>query len=168
MSGRRRRPRRRIAAAAAALATALVLAMPGLGAATASAAPRASFGELEGQLMCVICHEPLAEANSPEAIDERNYLRLLIARGEDRRQIERAMVAAYGPAVLASPPAHGFNVLVYVIPPVVVVCGIAVVLITLPRWRARSRAGSAAPIATGAPLDPGDARRLDEDLGRFA
>jgi len=165
MSGSRpRRPSH----ATGAIALVLALAVALLTASAAVAAPRESFAQVESELMCVVCHEPLAEANAPEAIAERNYLRLLIAKGEDKRQIERAMVAAYTPAVLANPPAHGFNVLVYVIPPVVLIVGIAVVAVTLPRWLGRRRISTASPAAPEASLDPADARRLDEELGRFA
>lgn len=168
MSGRRVPRSRRLHQVAAAIAAVFALAAPFLGAGAALAAPRVSFDQIEGELMCVVCHEPLAEANSPEAMDERNYLRFLIAKGLDRQQIERAMVATYTPAVLATPPAHGFNVLVYVIPPVVLLLGIAVVATTLPRWLGRRRAAAAEPMAPRAALDPADARRLEEELGRFA
>ena len=39
------------------------------------------------------------------------------------------MVAQYGPAVLAQPPKHGFSLLVYIVPPVVVVGGIALLAV---------------------------------------
>ncbi len=168
MTRQRRSTLQRVIRAAAAMASAILLLVPLLAAPSAQAAPHASFSQIEGDMMCVVCHEPLVEANSPEAVDERNYIRALIAKGEDKRQIESAMVAAYGPAVLALPPAHGFNLLVYVVPPLLVVVGITVVLVTLPRWRGRRRAAAAQPIAAGAALDPADARRLDEDLSRFA
>jgi cytochrome c-type biogenesis protein CcmH/NrfF len=95
-------------------------------------------------------------------------VRTLIAQGLDRHQIENEMVESYGPAVLALPPAHGFNILVYIIPPLVLAFGIATVMLTLPRWRRRTRAAAAEPAPPSVPLDAADARRLDEDLGRFA
>ncbi|HEX4009900.1 MAG TPA: cytochrome c-type biogenesis protein CcmH [Solirubrobacteraceae bacterium] len=171
----RRIPARRIPARlrrSALPAMLLVAAMAALIAAPAppavAAPPRASFTQIESDLMCVACHESLAVAQSPEAMSERQYVRTLIAQGLDRHQIENEMVQSYGPAVLALPPAHGFNVLVYIIPPLVLAFGIATVVFTLPRWRRRSRAAAAEPAHSPAPLDPADAQRLDEDLGRFA
>jgi cytochrome c-type biogenesis protein CcmH len=132
-----------------------------------AAASRPSFTQIENDLMCVACHESLAVAQSPEAVSERQYVRDLIAQGDTKAQIEKAMVASYTPAVLALPPAHGFNLLVYVIPAVVLVLGVATVTLTVPRWRRRTRA-AAAPATPAPALDPADAHRLDEDLGRFA
>lgn len=135
--------------------------------ALAAATPRANYTQIVNDVMCVVCHEPLAVAQSPEAFQERQYIRTLIAQGMTRTQIENALVESYGVAVLAVPPAHGFNLLVYVVPPVVLIIGIVTVAVTLPRWR-RSRAGTltATGAGTSLSLDPADAARLEADLGR--
>jgi cytochrome c-type biogenesis protein CcmH len=159
------RPRRRAIAIAAALALALCGAvMPAAGAATA----RASFTQIQNDVMCVACHEPLAVAQSPEAFSERQYIRQLIAQGETRKEIEQNLVEQYGASVLALPPAHGFNLLVYVVPPLVLLLGAATLAVTIPKWRRRSRLAAAEPAPTVPAIDPADARRLDEDLGHFA
>ena len=93
--------------------------------------------------MCVACHESLAVAQSPEAFSERQYIRDLIAQGETAAEIKRNMVAQYGTAVLAVPPAQGFNLVVYVLPPVLVGVGILVLALTIPRWRRRARGAGA-------------------------
>ena len=143
-----------------AIAAALVIAP-----AAAALTPRASLTAIEGQVMCVACRESLAVAESPQADAERTFIRGLIAQGETNRQIVAQLVAQYGPAVLGRPPASGFNLTVYVLPPAILIAGIAGLAITLPRWRRRSR--EAAPVATtDPPLDPADARRLEEDLAR--
>ena len=133
------------------------------------AAPRASYLEVVNDVMCVVCHEPLSVAQSPEAFQERDYIRQLIAQGKTRTEIENDLVAQYGPAVLARPPAHGVNLLVYIIPPVVLVLGIAIIAVFIPRWRRRARqAAPGEPAPATAELDAADSKRLDEDLGRFA
>jgi cytochrome c-type biogenesis protein CcmH len=132
----------------------------------AAATPRASFTQVENALMCTSCHEPLAVAQSPQAFSERAYVRQLIAEGLTQRQIENQMVAQYGATVLAKPPAHGFNLLIYVLPPLLLLIGIAILAVTLPTWRRRSRAAASAPPRTAPQIDPDDARRLDEDLAR--
>jgi cytochrome c-type biogenesis protein CcmH len=130
-----------------------------------AAASRASLTDIENDVMCVACREPLAVAQAPQAYAERNYIRSLIAQGKTKRQIEQALVAQYGPAVLAKPPAHGFNLTVYVLPPAILLLGAAILAFALPRWRRRTRA-TATP--TSQPrLTPADARRLDEDLARY-
>jgi cytochrome c-type biogenesis protein CcmH len=145
-----------------------VLAALLLSVATAAAAtPRASLTDVENDVMCVACREPLAVSQSPQALSERNFIRHLISQGETKRQIEQALVGQYGPAVLGRPPASGFNLTVYILPPAILAVGIAALALTLPRWRRRTRAAAATPAAAGPKLDPGAARRLDEDLARF-
>jgi cytochrome c-type biogenesis protein CcmH len=152
---------RRLAVAAVALA-ALVLTP------IASAAPaRASLMDIENNVMCVVCNEPLAVAESPQAYQERDFIRGLIAKGETKQQIERALVANYGIAVLGKPPARGFNLTVYVLPPAILVAGVVVLAFTLPRWRRRVRAKANGGTAAEGALSPADERRLDEELSRF-
>jgi cytochrome c-type biogenesis protein CcmH len=149
-----------------ALLAALIVALAPVAASAATA--RTSLTAVQNDVMCVVCHESLAVAQSPQADSERAYIRMLIAQGQTKAQIERALVGQYGPTVLALPPAHGFNLAVYIVPPVLVAIGIVTLAITLPKWRRRSRAASPTPLPSGPALDPGDARRLDEDLARRA
>jgi len=124
---------------ALALTAALALATALAPAAASAATARASLTEIEGDVMCVACHESLSVAESPQADSERAYIRLLIAQGQTKPQIERALVGQYGAAVLALPPAHGFNLTVYILPPLILAIGIATLVITLPKWRRRAR-----------------------------
>jgi cytochrome c-type biogenesis protein CcmH/NrfF len=152
-----------------AVATATVAGTAGANT-TARSAPtaKASYLEVVDDVMCVVCHEPLGVAQSPEAFQERNYIRQLVAQGKTRKEIENDLVQQYGPAVLARPPAHGLNVLVYIIPPLVLVLGIATLAFFIPRWRRRARESDASAGQASAPLDAADAQRLNDELGRFA
>ncbi|MFZ0043883.1 MAG: cytochrome c-type biogenesis protein CcmH [Solirubrobacteraceae bacterium] len=152
----------------AAILLVLAVGLPGLATPVAAAAvkPRASITQIYNDVMCVACHESLAVAQSPEAYSERQYIRTLVAQGETRQQIEHNLVEQYGPSVLALPPAHGFNVLVYVIPPLVVLLGLGTLAYTLPRWRRRTRANPAQPLPSAPPLDQAESDRLNEDLAR--
>ncbi len=158
--------------AAVILGAALSLAlMPALAPVPAAAAvhPRASLTDIENDVMCTSCREPLAVAQSPQAYSERAYIRGLIAQGETKPQILRALVAQYGSDVLGRPPAHGFNLTIYILPPALVLAGLAVLAFTLPKWRRRARAAAASAAARARPappLPPEDARRLEEDLAR--
>jgi cytochrome c-type biogenesis protein CcmH/NrfF len=130
--------------------------------------PRVSLTDIENDVMCVVCNTPLAVSQSPQADAERRFISDLIAKGYTKAQVERALVAQYGPAVLALPPAHGFNLTVYILPAAVVLLGAAGLAFALPRWRRRTRAahaGAADPAADPG-LDPADARRVEEDLAR--
>lgn len=152
---------------------AAVLALGALGpaitaAAAATATPRANLTDVENDVMCPSCREPLAVAQSPQAYAERNFIRGLIAQGLTKAQIERQLVAQYGPSVLGKPPAHGFNLTVYVLPPALVLLGLGILAITLPRWRRRTRAATSKEPGAPAPApSAADAERLDEDLATF-
>jgi cytochrome c-type biogenesis protein CcmH len=132
---------------------------------------RASLTDIENDVMCTSCREPLAVAQSPQADSERSYIRGLIAQGLTKRQIEQNLVDQYGPAVLGRPPASGFNLSVYVLPPAILAVGIAILAITLPRWRRRARAAASRAPNRGSPpaaaLDPAEAARLEQELSQF-
>jgi cytochrome c-type biogenesis protein CcmH/NrfF len=155
------RPRRITAALLATLVALVSCAGPAL----AAGSSHLSLPRIQQDFMCTICHEPLNEARSDEAYQENGLLRQLIARGDGLPQIKRVMVSQYGPGVLADPPAHGFNLLAYIIPGVVIALGVAV---TIPRWRRRAARQKAEqpPDPAGSPLSDEDADRLDADLAR--
>jgi cytochrome c-type biogenesis protein CcmH len=136
-------------------------------AASAAVTPRASLTEIESEVMCTACREPLEVAQSPQADSERAYIRGLIAQGETESEIIDNLVAQYGSAVLGKPPAHGFNLTVYVIPVAILALGAAILAFTLPRWRRRTREAAREPAPTAPALDPADAKRLEQELSRF-
>jgi cytochrome c-type biogenesis protein CcmH len=155
---------KRRTAAVAVVLTALV-ALTWVTPAVGAPHPRTSLTAVENDLMCVACHEPLAVSQSPQAESERRLISHLIAQGYTKPQIERVMVAQYGPSVLARPPARGFNLSVYVIPPAAVLVGLVVVGYALARWRRGKRGAEPGPGIQ--PLSAGDAQRLQEDLARY-
>jgi cytochrome c-type biogenesis protein CcmH len=157
--------RRLTIAAALGLAALLALPAPGL-----AARARASLTDIENDVMCVVCNESLAVAQSSQADQERSFIQMLINQGDTKAQIERQLVAQYGPAVLGRPPASGFSLSLYVLPPALVALGVAILLLTLPRWRARSRARAAAqnmPPGSSPTLKPDESERLDAELSHF-
>lgn len=129
--------------------------------------PRASLTDIENDVMCTICHEPLAVAQSLEAEQERAYIRGLIAKGLTKQQILRNLVGQYGEAVLGKPPASGISLTVYILPPAILLAGIAILFITLPRWRRRTRAAASQAAQTLPPLDPTEAARVEHELSEF-
>jgi cytochrome c-type biogenesis protein CcmH len=113
--------------------------------------------------MCVVCGTPLNVSESPAADQERALIRREVAAGKTKQQVKQALVAEYGPQVLATPQGGGFAAAAWLVPLAVVAGLVALVAVLLPRWRRRA---ATAP-ARLAPLDPADARRLDEELGRY-
>jgi len=143
------------------LVLALAAATPAI-----AAQPRASFNDLEDEVMCDVCGIPLNIAESPRAEQQRQELKQMIAQGLTKKQIKDRLVAQYGPSILATPQDHGFSLAAYLVPIAAVLAALVALAIAIPRWRRRRPpAGSeddAAPAMTAA-----DARRLDEDLARF-
>ena len=156
-----------VSRAIAALLTAAALVAVSTPVASAATAPpqRARVNQMYELLMCTLCHESLAVAQSPQSYSERGLVREYVSEGLTVKQIEKRMVAQYGPAVLAQPPKHGFSLLVYIVPPLVVVGGIALLIYTVPRWRRRT---AAAREATRGPTEPAltdrESQRLDREL----
>ncbi len=152
------------------LALALAALAGGAPAAAGAAEPKTTLPAMEQQVMCVVCRTPLAVANGPQADAQRRQIRRLIAQGKSEQQIKDALVAQYGTRVLALPEDDGFNLAVYLVPVVVVACGLALLALTLPGWRRRAAARAAAPAAGVAGADPPpsaeDLRRLDDELAQ--
>jgi cytochrome c-type biogenesis protein CcmH len=148
--------------AAAGLALLLALAVPAL---AHGAQPRASFNEIETEVMCDTCNVPLNIAESPRADQERREIKGLIAQGLTKQQILAELKQRYGPAILATPQDSGFSLAVWIVPIAVVLAVLAGLVIVVPRWRRRDTAGGIA--AAGPDLSPADARRLEEDLARY-
>jgi cytochrome c-type biogenesis protein CcmH/NrfF len=150
------------------LTLAATMSLVPLGAAASSAAadPRPSLPAIERQVMCVTCKIPLAVAQSPQANRERAFIQGLIDQGEDEAQIKRTLVGQYGPAVLALPSAHGFDLAAYLVPLAAVLALLAALAVLLPHWR-RQASGPDGPDTPPQALSPRDAARLDADLTRF-
>ena len=143
-----------------------------LHAAIAAPAPageaKTTLPAVESQAMCVTCKIPLTVAQSPQADRERAFIESLIAAGLTDAQIKRALVREYGPAVLALPSTHGFDLAVYLVPVCVVLALFGLLALLLPRWRRRARAAAAMADSRSTPvLSPADEARLDADIARF-
>jgi cytochrome c-type biogenesis protein CcmH len=134
------------------------------------ATPKASLVDIEDEVMCTTCNVALNIAESPQADRERVFIRGLIAQGLTKAQIKDALVAEYGNDVLALPDSDGFGWTAYAIPFALLLVLAGGLALLLPSWRRRSPAG----IGIGAgedgatSLSDEDARRLDDDLGRYA
>ena len=139
----------------------LALALAGPAAASES---KPTPAELESELVCPVCETTLDTSDAPAARRIKAYIRVRIAAGDTKSEIKAKLVAQFGPAVLAEPSKHGFNLLAWVLP--LVGIGLAAAALGLLAWRwTRSREPVAA--VAGAPLDPELDRRVDEELARF-
>jgi cytochrome c-type biogenesis protein CcmH len=110
--------------------------------------------------MCTICGTLLAESDSPQAEGERALIRNLIAQCRTKDEIKEALVAQYGANVLATPSGHGFDLMAWIVPGLVI--GLVLAGLGVGAYRLSRRPREAA----SAPLDAADAARLDADMSR--
>jgi cytochrome c-type biogenesis protein CcmH len=122
----------RSVAALAVLAT--MLAAP----AAVAACPLTSVADVEDEVMCPVCGTPLALATeAPQAQRERAFILSQVEDCRSKEEIKRALVAEFGPAVLALPPAEGFDLAAYIVPVVAVLLATAILIVLAVRWRRR-------------------------------
>jgi cytochrome c-type biogenesis protein CcmH len=127
--------------------------------------PRTSEVAMESKIMCQVCGVPLALANSLEADRERVLIGRLVARCESASQIEAAMVAQYGPSILATPPAHGFAITAWLVPGIAIAIaglGIGGGLVSVRRRQRTRRDGPPVAAVTAA-----EDARLDAALAAY-
>ena len=132
--------------------------------------PRASFNDVEDEVMCDTCNVPLNIAESDRADQERAEIRRLIARGLTKQQILAELERTYGPAHPGQAPGQGLQ------PRGVVGAGrrrgrarSRSLAALLPRWRRRAARGrrEQTPAARPADVSAAEPRRLDEDLASY-
>jgi cytochrome c-type biogenesis protein CcmH len=148
---------------AAVLLVALVFAAP---AAAACAHPRTSLAYLEGQVMCPTCHTTLDQSDSAAAQRIEAFISRKISACWTKEQIEAALVANYGPGILAAPSHKGFDLLAWWLPIAGVLGGGLVLAFGVWRW-SRRREPEEPDDAAGSGLDEETERRLDDLLARF-
>ena len=143
-----------------------LVALLALAPAAVGAQPKASFNDIEDEVMCDTCNVPLNVAESDRADQERTVIRKLIAQGLTKEQIKDRLAAQYGPGILATPQDSGFSLAVWWVPVAVVVALLGLIALLLPRWRRRRPPDDGGDDA-GPDLSPAEARRLEQDLARY-
>ncbi len=114
--------------------------------------------------MCGGCVGLLNHCPHPDAeCSTKREMRAMILKeaqaGKGETQILQDLVLRYGVAVLASPPAKGFDWMVWVLPPIGVIVGLALVVLIVRRWR-----GPRPEPPPPAPVDEKLLQAVDEEL----
>jgi cytochrome c-type biogenesis protein CcmH/NrfF len=118
--------------------------------------------------MCPVCGTLLELAESPQAKREKVFVAKLVAEGKSKAEVKDALVAQYGPSVLALPKASGFDLSAYLVPILAIAIAVVVLAFSVLRWRrsGREKEPSASEAAADAPKGE-DAERLEADLSRY-
>ncbi len=95
---------------------------------------------IASELRCVVCQN-LSVADSPAemAVQMRGIVREQLKDGKTPDEIRSYFVSKYGEWVLLAPPAHGFNLTVWLLPFAVLLAGLAWAAWLLRRWSRRKR-----------------------------
>ena len=125
--------------------------------------------QLEGEVMCPVCGTTLDQSESPAAQQIKRAIRQRIQAGQSDCRIEDALVANYGPAILAAPRKSGFGLLAWWVPLGGILVAAVAVGLAAWRWsRRREQETALDPSLNGrGDLDPALERRVDEELARF-
>jgi cytochrome c-type biogenesis protein CcmH len=149
----------------------LLVAWLAIPAAALGQAPQTSLPDIEDEVMCIVCGVSLELATeAPQANQERDLIRSLIAEGLTKDEIKARLVDQYGENVLAIPGSDGFDLAAWLVPGAAIVLAGGAIVVGLRRWRRAGThpngGGSAGP-EPPKDLDAADAGRLDADLARY-
>ena len=88
------------------------------------------------QLYCPVCENTPLDVCPTQACQQwRDLIREKLAAGWSEDQIKNYFVQQYGDRVLAAPPARGFNWLVYIIPPLIILVGVFILYRAFQAWK---------------------------------
>jgi cytochrome c-type biogenesis protein CcmH len=94
--------------------------------------------QLASELRCLQCqNQTLADSNAPLAVDLRQQIRELLAKGQTDEQIKEYLVARYGDFVLYRPPLKGNTLFLWFGPALLLVAGMGFFVFYLRSRRAR-------------------------------
>ncbi len=124
---------------------------------------------LASTLRCPVClNLSVADSPSPVAQQMRARIREDLQAGKTPDQIRAEFIAAYGDWILLSPPRRGLNLLVWALPPVLLLAGLPAAVLIVRRWTMAGpqSAGRANQPAAVAALSPRERELLERELAR--
>jgi cytochrome c-type biogenesis protein CcmH len=133
-----------------------------LGATTAD--QEARVREIASQLRCPIC-QGLSVGDSPSELanEMRTLIREQLQQGKTSAEVLDYFAQRYGEWILLAPPKHGFNLVIWVLPFVLLPVGAAAVYVGARRW-VRKSATAELPSQR---LDSPYAERLQRELDSY-
>jgi cytochrome c-type biogenesis protein CcmH/NrfF len=128
------------------------------------------FDRLSHRLMCTCgCAQLLGECDHygcPDRGQEIEQLNAGIAAGSADQEVFDSFVARYGATVLAAPTTHGFDLVAWIAPFLVLAAGLLGTVLLVRRWKISPAATQPAAARTGSgAIDPA-AKALREQIRR--
>jgi cytochrome c-type biogenesis protein CcmH len=133
----RRLPWREAALAVALVAAAAALAFAMAAGSDGSGTPEQRAHAVAATLKCPVCHD-LSAADSPAPVAQQMRAQILaeVKAGRTPDQIRAQFVVSYGEWILLDPPRRGLDLLPWLAPAVLGLCGLAVTALAVRRWSA--------------------------------
>jgi cytochrome c-type biogenesis protein CcmH/NrfF len=87
------------------------------------------------QLRCPVC-QGLSIQDSPSELSQqmRTVVKEQLAAGKSEQEVKDYFISKYGEWILLEPQAHGFNVLVYALPALLVLGGAIFLVVIVKKW----------------------------------
>jgi len=115
------------------------------------------------ELYCPVCENVPLDVCPTQACEQwRATIREKLTEGWNEDQIKQYFVEQYGARVLATPPAVGFNWLVYVLPPLAFAAGVFILYRAFKTWRREADMAAPAPL----PEDDPYIAQFEEEVRR--
>lgn len=103
--------------------------------AAADTALEAKTTAVAAQLRCPVCQGVSIQDSPAELAQQmRDLVREQLRTGKSPDEVKAYFVSKYGEWILLQPRASGFNILVYALPVLAVLGGLAVVVVAMRRW----------------------------------
>lgn len=119
--------------------------------------------DISAELLCPVCQgQSVSESNAQLAVDMRNTIKKQLEEGKNKQQILDYFVQRYGESILASPPARGINILIWLLP----IAGILIIGLLLGSYLYKSRRESKQNIDNTAVSDSKFAQ-IEEDMKNY-
>lgn len=114
--------------------------------------------EIASELRCLVCqNQTIADSSAGLAVDLKNQVREMVAKGQSQEEIVEFMVHRYGDFVLYRPPLKPTTIILWVGPFVLMVAGIVILIFNL---RKRKK------LVVDAPLSDDESARLKNLLSK--
>jgi len=93
--------------------------------------------DVASQLRCPVC-QGLSIQDSPSELSQqmRTVVKEQLAAGKSEQEVKDYFISKYGEWILLEPQAHGFNVLVYALPALLVLGGAIFLVFIVRKWTA--------------------------------
>ncbi|HEY5219688.1 MAG TPA: cytochrome c-type biogenesis protein [Gemmatimonadaceae bacterium] len=101
----------------------------------ADSALEARTAAVSAQLRCPVCQgESIEDSPSELSAQMRRVVKDQLRAGKTPDQVKAYFVSKYGEWILLDPEAHGFNLVLYAAPYVLLLAGLGVIVVAVRRW----------------------------------